>query len=307
MKKFIIHSLRFAIFLLVLLIIEDFIVTCCYHSKDTRKYGVWNDILHSNIDADLLILGNSRAWSQYSPQILDSILRINSYNIGLDGSAFNRQKARYDIYRHYQKKKPKYIIQNVEFFTLEGYSIGYEREQFMPYLMFPYYRTRIKHEEPFSFGELYIPMYRYYKNNIYDDFTKYDYIIQKGYYGREMMWDDAKLKSMKPYIANIDTTLLQLFTDYIEELQSDSIVPILVSAPVYTDATNVVLNINEINNLYKQIAEKYDILFLDYSSGTLSMDTTYFLNATHMNKLGAELFSLQLATDLDSLGIIDLE
>lgn len=304
MKKFIIHSLRFAIFLLVLLIIEDFIVTCCYHSKGTRKYAVWNEILHTNIDADLLILGNSRAWCQYSPHILDSVLGTNSYNIGLDGSAFNRQKARYDIYRHYQKKKPKYVIQNVEFFTLGGYTVGYEREQFMPYLMYPYYRSRIKQEEPFSYGELYIPMYRYYKNNVYDDYFKFDYIIKKGYLGADLAWDDNKLKSTDPYIADIDTTLLQLFTDYIEELQNDSIVPILVAAPVYKGAIDVVLNIGDINNMYRQIATRYDIPFLDYSEIPLTKDTAYFYNATHMNKQGAELFSIQLAHDLDSLGII---
>ena len=294
----------FAIILLNFLIVVDVIVTSGYHSKETRKYAVWNEILHTDINADILIMGNSRAWCQYSPLILDSILGTNSYNIGLDGSAFNRQKARYDIYRHYQKRKPKYIIQNVEFFTLGGYTVGYEREQFMPYLMYPYYRDRIKQEEPFSFGELYIPMYRYYKNNVYDDYFKFDYIINKGFFGEEFTWDDSKLKSTKPYIANIDTTLLQLFTDYIEELQSDSIVPILVSAPVYVGVTDVVLNINEINNMYKQIAEQYNILFLDYSNAMLSQDTTYFYNATHMNKKGAELFSTQLAYDLDSLGII---
>lgn len=304
MKKFLLHILLFATILLSILIVEDIVVTSKYHSKETRKYAVWNDILHTNINADLLIIGNSRAWCQYSPQILDSILGTNSYNIGLDGSAFNRQKARYDIYRHYQKIKPKYIIQNVEFFTLSGYTVGYEREQFMPYLMYPYYRNRIKQEEPFSFGELYIPMYRYYMNNVYDDYFKFDYIINKGYLGEDLAWDDSKLKSTKPYIANIDTTLLHLFSDYIKELQSDSIVPILVAAPVYVGATEIVININDINNVYKQLAEQYNILFLDYSNVMLSLDTTYFYNATHMNKKGAELFSIQLANDLDSLGII---
>ena len=112
------------------------------------------------------------------------------------------------------------------------------------------------------------------------------------------------LLSTDPYIADIDTTLLQLFTDYIEELQNDSIVPILVAAPVYKGAIDVVLNIGDINNMYRQIATRYDIPFLDYSEIPLTKDTAYFYNATHMNKQGAELFSIQLAHDLDSLGII---
>ena len=122
--------------------------------------------MHTDIDADVLIMGNSRAWCQYSPLILDSILGTNAYNLGLDGSCFDRQIARYDIYRHYQATKPKCIIQNVEYFTL-GKTIGYEREQFMPYMMYPYFRQRICEVEPFKKLELYVPMYRYYKNNFY--------------------------------------------------------------------------------------------------------------------------------------------
>ena len=96
----------------------------------------------------------------------------------------------------------------------------------MPYLMLPYYRDRIKQEEPFSIGELYIPMYRYYKNNVYDDYFKFDYIIKKGYFGEEIAWDDSKLKSTEPYNADIDTTLLQLFTDYRRSLMLEQVTAI---------------------------------------------------------------------------------
>ena len=98
MKKFIKHLFIFGIALLCFLIECDAITTYAFHHKLTRKYAVWNDIMHSDIDADVLIMGNSRAWCQYSPLILDSILGTNAYNLGLDGSCFDRQIARYDIY-----------------------------------------------------------------------------------------------------------------------------------------------------------------------------------------------------------------
>lgn len=303
MKQFIRNIATFGITLLAILFIEDALTTCAFHKKTTRKYIVWNDIIHANINADVLIMGNSRAWCQYSPQILDSILGTNAYNIGIDGSCFNRQLVRYDMYRHYQQSIPKYIIQNVEFFTL-GRTAGYEREQFMPYLMYPYFRKRVYEIESFSFGELYIPMYRYYINNVYDEYTRYDDTVVKGYFGKDIDWDGSTLKNIKPYFHGIDTNVLHMFINYIENVQRDGIKLIFVLAPLYNETMCKVLDLEEIHGLYYELSEKYDIPILDYTNCWLSQDTVFFYNANHLNKTGAELFTTKLCHDLDSLGII---
>lgn len=66
------------------------------HSK-ARKYVVWNDIIYDSVSADLLVLGSSRAWVQYDTHIIDSLLNTNSYNLGIDGGALNKQMLRYRI------------------------------------------------------------------------------------------------------------------------------------------------------------------------------------------------------------------
>lgn len=302
MKRFIKNIAIFGIIIFAILLIEDILTTCAFHKKTTRKYAVWNDIIHTNIDANVLIMGNSRAWCQYSPQILDSVLGTSTYNIGIDGSCFDRQLARYDIYRHYQQNTPKYIIQNVEFATL-GHTLGYEREQFMPYLMYPYFRKRICEIEPFSFGELYIPMYRYYNTGFYADYTKYDYPLVKGYFGENLVWDGSIIKEIKPYRHEIDTNTLCLFTNYIEDVQREGIRLVFVLAPLYKDVIRSVSNLEEIHGIYYELSEKYNIPILDYTNCQLSQDTVFFKNATHLNKTGAELFSTKLSHDLDSLGI----
>lgn len=303
MKLFFKNIALSGIVLIAVLFVEDAITTYAFHNKQTRKYAVWNDIIHESIETNVLIMGNSRAWCQYSPKIIDSALGTCTYNIGIDGSCFNRQIARYEIYRHYQKSLPKYIIQNVEFFTL-GHTQGYEREQFMPYLMYLYFRERISDEEPLSFGELYITMYRYYMNNVYDEYTKFDFAVERGYFGEDIDWDGSKTQETKPYNAEINTNTLNLFVRYIENVQSEGINLIFVLVPLYKDTFGKVLNINEIHSIYYGLAKKYDIPILDYSNCWLSQDTSYFYNASHMNKTGSELFTKQLCHDLDSLGII---
>ena len=301
MKKFLLHLLSFAIVLIVILTVVDLLVTYKFHQIETRKYGVWNDMIHSTIDADLLVMGNSRAWGQYSTYILDSMLHVNSYNIGIDGSAFNRQLVRYRVYRHYQKK-PSLIIQNVEYFTLNR-TYGYEREQFMPYLMYPYFRSCICKEEPFTFGELYVPMYRYFVNNVYDEYTKFDYPVYKGYGGEDKTWDGSSLATMQPYRQEIDSAVYELFIDYIEKTKNEGIQMILVFAPIYTKVNELIINRDEIKKIYQSLSAQYDIPFLDYSDWYVSNDTTYFYNAMHLNRQGAEVFSTQLALDIDSLEI----
>lgn len=303
MKKFIKHILLFSVALLGFLIVCDAITTYAFHKKQTRKYAAWNDILHTDIDADVLIMGNSRAWVQYSPYILDSILNVNSYNIGIDGSAFNRQKARYDIYRHYQHSKPKYIIQNVEYFTFKK-TIGYEREQFMPYLMYPYFRQRIMEVEPFNFAERFVPMYRYYVNNFYEDYYDPDFDVYKGYGVKDQKFDGSELVKQQPYNEEIDSETYNMFVEYIEETKEEGIQLIFVYAPIYSKATELILNHEEIYQLYANLSEKYEIPFLDYSNWYVSSDTTYFYNAMHLNMEGAELFSTQLAHDLDSILVL---
>lgn len=303
MKIFIKHILIFGVALLGFLIVCDAVTTYAFHKKQTRKYAVWNDILHTEIDADVLIMGNSRAWRHYSPRILDSILSTSTYNLGIDGSCFNRQLVRYDIYRHYQNKKPKYIVQNVEYFTLDKTN-GYEREQFMPYIMYPYFRQRIIENEPFDLAELFVPMYRYYMNNFYEDYHKYDFSVYRGYEGEEGKWDGNELSKQKPYYERIDSVTYNMFIEYIEQTKEENIQLVLVFAPIYTKVTELILNHEEIHQLYRSLSAEYEIPFLDYSEWYLSSDTTYFYNAMHLNREGAELFSTQLAHDLDSLGIV---
>ena len=302
MKKFVVHIVYFSIALWIILAIVDAVVTYKFHQIETRKYGVWNAIMHQDLNADLLVMGNSRAWGMYSTYILDSVLKVNSYNIGIDGSAFNRQKVRYDVYRHYQQK-PKIILQNVEYFTLNR-TTGYEHEQFMPYLMHPYFRKCICREESFSFGELYIPMYRYYVNNVYDEYTKFDYSVYKGYGGEDKDWDGTELAKLQPYYQVVDTATYGSFVDYIEQAKKEDIQLVFVFAPVYIKAKEAIINSDSIKNIYTSLSEQYDIPFLDFSDCYISYDTTYFYNAMHLNRQGAELFSTHLAQDIDSLGLL---
>jgi hypothetical protein len=271
----------------------------------------WNDIYSGKLHADAVIIGSSRAWAQYDPQILDSILSIDSYNLGIDGSPINRQIFKYNTYRRLNTK-PKLIIQNIDYSTINVYS-GYKREQFFPYFFDKIFLEGANFEEHFNFSEKHLPIYRYIgypdliqmglgfnMSKIYGS----NYVLVKGYYGKMLPWDGSKLKEQTEIEYNQDSTALRIFDQYLAQAKKEDIKIVFVYAPLYVEVTKIVKDLNGLYLMYDSIAKKYDIPILDYTYDPLSYDTAYFYNANHLNRTGAELFSAKLAYAIDSLKIL---
>ena len=190
------------------------------------------------------------------------------------------------------------------------YTYGYEREQFFPY--FFYDRALIKdvdQYEKFSFLEKYCPCYRYlgYKEVLlealfYDNTGHYFEYLTKGYLGRWDKWEGSALANLDSVVCSCDTTSIHLFMDFLEEITTEGTKVMFVYAPVYHVAREKMTNEQQMFDMYDSIASRFDIPILDYNDIPMCYDTTYFYNATHLNKTGAELFTTKLAHDIDSIG-----
>lgn len=308
MKKFLIKVVLFCAVVFVFAFILDGYISNSLRNTNMHIYNTWKDVHDKEFDFDVLIMGNSRAWVQYNPMILDSILKTNAYNMGIDGSAINRQILKYQVYRRFHKM-PKYIIQNIDFGTIDVTS-GYEREQFFPY----FFSDRqmvcdFSEYEKFNLFEKYIPCFRYwgYADQIQVALGLKDPYIEKmvkGYLGQTWIWDGQLLRKLKNIKYSKDNIALSLFDNYLKQVTEEKIKIIFVFAPLYIEATEKIVNIKGMYEMYDSLATKYNIPILDYTYSKLSYDTVYFYNATHLNKKGSELFTTQLAHDLDSLDFI---
>ena len=306
MKRFLQTILIVLVLLLVISIPFDYAFSNYLSHSKARKYDVWNDIIYGSVDANLLVLGSSRAWVQYDTHILDSMLNTNSYNLGIDGSAINRQMLRYNMYSHYQNHTPKVVLMNVDYMSTLGWTIGYEREQFFPYFHIEYAGKEMKEVEPFSLGELYLPMFRYYKQGVYSTFLESsdDKTLFKGYEGKDREWDGTQYSKIESFHFSKNGKTEQAFDEFLSQLKEQDVKVVFVYAPVYIGLTNKVDNLSDCYETFQYYSEKYQIPVLDYTYYYLSYDTAHFYNATHLNKTGAELFTTKLCHDLDSLGIL---
>ena len=302
MKKFILHIIIFGTIVLGLAFVADYVI-----SKNLRQQTnmmelySWNAIYSGNLHSDLIIQGSSRGYVNYNPQILDSILGVNSFNLGNSTNMIVRQIIKYNTYRRFNIK-PKYIIQNIDCMTIQFNNEF--REQFFPYFFDDSLRRAIAEYENFSLFEKYFPAYRYMS---YYSFTTTlggtkDKGI-KGYYGLDRQWDGSRIPETE-IDYDQDSVALSLFDKYLAKAYSENIKVIFVYAPMYMALTEKIKNMEGMYQMYDSIARKYDIPILDYNFDPMSYDTIYFFDATHLNKRGAEHFSVKLAHDIDSLGIL---
>lgn len=268
-------------------------------------FANWNDIFSKNLNYNTVINGNSRAWVQYNPAILDSVTGCNSYNLGTDGSSVNRQIFKYKTYCRLNQP-PQYLIQNIDYSTLD-ITIGYEREQFLPYFNDRTFVNELPEQE-FDFLEKTVPFVRYFgyrelilrglKLNNSEIYTQH---LKKGFAGQDRSWDGSALSQIDTVYYAHNTEAIEIFRDFLKELVSKNVKIVFVFAPTYIEATNKTKNIDQMFHTYKNIAGEFGIPILDYTYSEISYDTMYFYNANHLNKKGADMFSEKLGRDLNRI------
>lgn len=289
----------------------DFFISSQFKKIEASPFANWNDIYDDNINADILVIGSSRAYVQFNPHVIDSTLRLNSYNLGMDGRAVESQMIKYHIYRREQQTKPRLILFEIYQGTLDV-SNGYQRIQFVPYLTDLHLWRKTHRLEDFTWADAVIPCWRYrnYLNEIKEIikgtsfYCKPENQAYKGFCDYDKVWDGSMLERIDTIIYSRNKSAINEVSEFLEECRQEQIPVVFVIAPYYIGATRKIGNLDGWYELVSSITEPYNVPILDYTYDSLSYDTTYFYNASHLNRQGAALFSKKLAKDLDSLGLI---
>lgn len=281
-------------------------------SNFSPEYKEWNDIVKSKINAAILIQGSSRAWVHISPKALEDSFKIPAYNLGMDGQNFPIQKARYDIYRKYNKK-PAYIIQAVDVNFFNNPVVSYDFNQFIPYLNEDF-GTILKEHSFFTYKDFTFPLYKYshspgiategfisfFRSGVKDN-GKY-----KGFRSYNSNWNPIMLDTFARNHPNgfnvaVDTGTITKFEQFIQDCKKEQIKLILVYTPVERNFQNLLTNRDSIINIFTRFAEKYPVTYLDYSKNSICTDTSLFYNPNHLNAKGVDSFNKLLLNDLKQI------
>lgn len=310
-KRFIYNFAIFSCIILAILYVLQFVFDRECRRVQNEAFAEWNDCYNGKIAGDVLMLGSSRMGAHISPKIIDEQLHVNSYNLGINGGRFLLQNGRFKVYLAHTPKLPKNIIHGLDIGTLDRASILFVSNQFVPYLDDTIIR---KYTEGYkgSYNKLhyYFPLYKY--NNSFLNMgtaimnmtglkTQFSHRY-KGYKALEGEWVPSTDKQLVAVadggIQKTDSQTVKEFEAYLQFCKEKNINLIFVYTPEYIDLQKLTKNRAEIINLYKQYATTYNITFLDYSEDSISYQKSLFKDPGHLNRKGAELFSMKLAKDL---------
>lgn len=309
MKKFLKHFVVFSVIIFLLGLVLDRVICMGLLKMEDWRFQDYSAMLEGGMENDVLIIGNSRGKSHYNTYLIDSLLKVSSFDIGCGFYPVNIELMKYHLYREHNKK-PGIIIFDVNggtFWSIDNICHQHQSEQFFPLVYDSLMRKELK-SVGYGFKELYIPLYRFLgyqqviKNGLLEAMHIKHYIsfpAYKGFRAEDGGWDGTNFDKMEPGYVDFDKYSCSLFEDFLAQCYADSIKVVLVYSPMYYEATSKMLGLDAFKTWLSSFTDKYGFPFLDYmDSLPLSRDTGNFCNASHMNPTATDEFTTILCEDL---------
>ncbi len=308
MKRFLLHVASFTLTITLLLSAITWFTDRGLHKSRFSWYEDWNGVNNGTINADVLIMGSSHARRGIHPMIVDSILHVNSYNLGMDGYMFDMQLARYHMYRK-RNKAPKLIILCVDYSEFSATKRLIDPGQLLPYLQDDEVREdAVKMGMPAYLQ--YLPFLKYQDHPMLvwkagcaltqahtDRPDSY-----KGFYGEHLEWNTTTFQQFMgehTYLApELSDGVVQQFTQFLDSCSKEQIKVVLVFTPHYYLFTRAVRYRDSYIAFLSAIAAQHHTQLLNYNTDSMCYNTRYFGNGTHLSPKGVTLFSQKLCTDL---------
>jgi hypothetical protein len=242
---------------------------------------------------DILVFGSSRANHHYHPEVFEKRLNLSFFNTGRDGEHIFFQDA---ILKAVLKRyTPKIVLFDFVDAEFDKDHTSYDRiSTLLPYYHdHPEIRSIVKLRGPYEKYKLLSRSYPY-NSEIFQILlgnTKYKKAKHeniKGYIPRKEIWDEPAKTVVYPEKYPLDSNKIRIFESMIKDCKSAGTKLYIVCSPYFFDAKNQEYSIL----LGKQIAEKYNIDFFDFSNNpAFTKNVNLFADFAHLNDSGAKIFS----------------
>lgn len=264
------------------------------HAIQKSKAGWYN--FSSN--ADIYIMGSSRAVRGFQ---FSEINGLKAFNYGRAGS---NPKYHYQLYVDFikpnWKKKPKYIIYEIDWFSFDERSLKNNIEidfSYMPNHIFINYLIK----NPNEIDKSIVNRFYTFKAN-QKDFSHLKYL-----FSTNNKYSSDSNKKQTDNIVNaklgdsglIDDVQLYYLLKLISAIKQDGIKLIFVQIPEFRPLKNSA-QINHNNSFITYIANLYNVDFINYNKSLnyINYNKDYYVDFTHLNNNGLKEFSKYLVNDL---------
>lgn len=264
-----------------------------FYFKQKSGYDYQATFVIDKTEADVLIMGSSRAVNIFDPRIFESKLNLTCYNAGRYG---------YPIFYHDALLKtvikryiPKMVVLSFDAGNFSKSQDAYDRIS----SLLPYYKD---HPEIRSIVEL---KGRFEKIKMLSSIYPYNSLLLPIIAGNTS-GNKSKFENFNGYIplhhersgtltkfdytleTKLDTVKINSYKDFIKTCKDSGILLFIVCPPYMISASGVDLSIKTAI----QIAKETNTLFLDYSRDTFFTYKPYlFADYRHLNEKGVDLIS----------------
>lgn len=291
MKKFLKYLLLIIFLFISLLFLLDSIYTYAYkHGTPRNKVSY---LMQSENDTiDYIFIGSSRVDNTINAKIISDITGKSAINLGFQSAKLEDYYLILKLIEERNIKSERIFIQVDYVYNLDGNS-ELLRSEIMPFLNDPVISEHLKQKDPDYFKLKNIPFYRYLKydykigfreffNSVIHNNNKIN--LENGFFPKYGHSGEKLTSSLPKTIAEENSNLTKI--DSFAAKHDLSIIYFM--APFCPNTKNL--------DYSKKLNEKLNF-FLDYSN-IFPNNENYFYNCSHLNNLGASVFSKLIAQDI---------
>lgn len=277
----------------------------------TDKYKNLNELLVERTGYDVLFIGSSRTHLTINPRIIDSVCHTNSYNAGIEGGnlyEFNMMLSAY-LENH---PAPEWLV-----LTLDLHSFVSDVDFFNPTQYYAYTGNTVikRYLNENGHSTKLLQFFPFLELTEYDDNTKGFFIkgllnlsevpkgdfVYKGYLSNTLsqITDRPSTSSAEAKDIDISQSRKDCLTAILNTCKEKRIEIILTYAPEYKDGLKKSIRNSEAVLAYiDSISSADSIPFFRDDRLPLCSDPALFVNAGHLNRKGADIYSGILAEKL---------
>ncbi len=309
MKLFLKYSISILLITAALSTSFFWIVNMGLRKQKTDYFGKLNELILKNNNFDIIFLGSSRVNWTINPKIIDSISHANSFNFGLDGAYIVEDQINLNAYLK-THEKPKLLVINIDPKILNTTNEIKTPSRYLPYVNHPEVYDTLSKYSSWPIVSKYFPFVgaSFYTDGIINQslqaFIQPERKMEnyyKGFSPLKKVWESTADESAEGLL-KIEYTPkgIILFRNFLKEVKQKDIRLQLIYSPQLYFPQYRDKHLDFVKFL-SSIADSYGFSIIDYSNMNICNNKKYFFDATHLNVEGANVFSLNLAEDLDSI------
>ena len=297
MKKFLINI---AIFFAIIAIVDFSLGKAFYWLQSTKARGRTQTEYYicNELNADILVMGSSRASHHYLVQLITDSLGMTCFNGGQDGNGIVMQYGRWKMVSKHHL--PKVIIYDIEpAFDLVVNDNSRYIDRLKPYTGDADVKEFVAGLYPLERYKVISQMYRYnYKfieiasDCVRPSNANSGYQPNYNHIRQELINKERNFE--KSTIGRIDEVKMSCLSNLIDEAQSKGVQVVLVSSPYWKGYNDSDLS------AIKMLAEEKNVPFIDYADSEIRNNSDWFADTMHLNDEGACAFSKDLCSKLTS-------